>query len=208
MLLDNRKKLHPTLSIIIILGCLLLAGTGFIFFRLRNGVLIKAPQDKNILPGTEIICYRQDDEQWSDDRLGDSQYTLRSSGCLVSCIASALSMENNTAETPGTLNMKLSSGHAYDAEGNLQWGQLSVLYDYQVDVYQEVSSNIIDNCLLEGRYPIVRVRMHALGSFHYVLIVGIQNGKYLCMDPLRNEVTSLSSYGNRVYGIRCVSQDG
>lgn len=203
MLQNTQKKSHPVLSAIIILCCLILAGTGFLFFRLRNGVLIKAPQEKNILPNTEIICYRQDNEQWNNDRLGDSQYTLRSSGCLVSCIASALSMERNTAETPGTLNMKFSSGRAYDAEGNLQWGQLSD--DYQVDVYQEISSDIINNCLLEKRYPIVRVRMHVLGSFHYVLIVGIQNGEYLCMDPLRDEITSLSSYGNWVYGIRCVS---
>lgn len=203
MLQGTKKTPHPVLSVIIILCCLILAGTGFLFIRLRNGVLIKAPQEKTILPSTEIICYRQDDEQWSDDRMGDSQYTLRSSGCLVSCIASALSMEHNTIETPGTLNMKFSSGHAYDAEGNLQWGQLSD--DYQVDVYQEISSDIINKCLLEERYPIVRVRMHALGSFHYVLIVGIQNGEYLCMDPLRDDITSLSVYGNWVYGIRCVS---
>lgn len=204
MLQDNRKKLHPFLSITIILCCLILATTGFLCFRLRNGVLVKAPQDKEILPDTEIICYRQDDGRWGDDRLGGSKYTLRSSGCLVSCIASALSMENNIAETPGTLNMKLSSGQAYDAEGNLQWGQLSAFYGCQVDVYQEVSSDIINTCLSEGNYPIVKVRMHALGSFHYVLVVGVQDGKYLCMDPLRDEIVPLSSYGNLVYGIRCV----
>lgn len=99
------KKIHPAASISMIFCCLLLVGASLLYLRLRNGVWIKAPQDKNILPGTEVICYRQDDIQWADDRLGDSQYTLRSSGCLVSCIASALSMGNGIEETPGTLNL-------------------------------------------------------------------------------------------------------
>lgn len=199
------KKIHPVVSISMILCCLLLVGAGLLYLRLRNGVWIKAPQDKNILPDTEVICYRQDEIQWGDDRLGDSQYTLRSSGCLVSCIASALSMGSGMEETPGTLNIKLSSGQVYDTEGNLQWEALAALDDYQVDVYPEISSEVITSCLSEERYPIVRVRMHAVGSFHYVLIVGIQNGDYLCMDPLKDEITPLSTYGNRVYGIRCVS---
>ena len=42
-----------------------------------------------------------------DDKLGSSSYTMRSSGCLVSCIAAALSMERSTEETPGTLNRRL-----------------------------------------------------------------------------------------------------
>mgnify|MGYP002512582796 CR=1 FL=1 len=201
----NHQAGHPFLTGMIIPLCLLFIGTFFLFLRLRNGVQVQAPQDKNILSAAETICYRQDDIQWSDDKLGSSDYTMRSSGCLVSCIASALSMERGLTETPGTLNRTFSSGHVYDAEGNLLWNRLSELGDYRVDVYTETSSTIIDACLSEGRYPIVRVRIHTLGSFHYVLIVGAQDGEYLCMDPLQNEIMPLSAYGKRVYGIRCVS---
>lgn len=178
---------------------------GFLFFRLRNGVQIKPPRDKDISSDREIVLYRQDNEKWGEDRLGDSRYTMKSSGCLVSSIASAISMESGVEETPGALNRKLSAGQVYDMEGNLQWEPLSALGDYRVDVYQEVSSDIIDACLSEGRYPIVRVRMYALGNIHYVLIVGVQDGEYLCMDPLQDKLMKLSSYGNRVYAIRCVS---
>lgn len=189
---------------IIVFGVLLIVGS-FLFFRLRNGVQIKPPQDKDIWSDREIIFYRQDDERWGEDRLGNSRYTMQSSGCLVSSIASALSMESGAEETPGALNRKLSDSQVYDTEGNLQWGSLSALGDYRVDVYQEVSSDIIEDCLSEGRYPIVRVRMYALGNIHYILIVGLQDGEYLCMDPLQDKLMKLSSYGNRVYVVRCVS---
>lgn len=46
--------------------------------------------------------------------------------------------------------------------------------------------------------------MYALGNFHYVLIIGSEDGEYLCMDPLRDGITKLSDYGSRVYAVRCV----
>lgn len=182
--------------------CLIFAGIIFVFLRFRSGVRIQASQD--IMAAADIVCYRQDDVRWDDEKLGESRFTLRSSGCLTSCIASALSMGRGVEETPETLNEKFSLGQVYDAEGNIQWGKLREVEDYQVDVYQEVSADIIDSCLLEGKYPIVRVRMKGVGNFHYVLIIGAQNGEYLCMDPLRDEVTGLAAYGSRIYAIRCV----
>lgn len=205
---DTFEKSNPSrfsaFYTILIICCLLLAGIIFICFRLRGGVQVKAAQGGDIPPGAEAVLYRQDDERWGDDQLGDSQYTMASSGCLVSCIASALSMESGEEETPGSLNGKFSGMQAYDAEGNLQWQPLSEGGEYRADVYGEVSADIIDACLLQGHYPIVRVRMYALGNIHYVLIVGAEDGEYLCMDPLRDEITRLSNYGSRVYAVRCV----
>lgn len=200
----SNQRRFSALYTIFIICCLLLAGIVFICFRLRGGVQVKAPQDGDILPGAEAVLYRQDDERWGDDRLGNSKYTMASSGCLVSCIASALSMESGMEETPGSLNGKFSEMQAYDAEGNIQWQPLSEGGEYRADVYGEVSADIIDACLLQGHYPIVRVRMYALGNIHYVLIVGREDGEYLCMDPLRDEITRLSNYGSRVYAVRCV----
>ncbi len=202
---NKTLKNHPFLTGILLILCLLLAGAGFLCLRLRNGVQVKAPEGTTILSASEIVCYRQDDARWAEDTLGYSKYTMHSSGCLVSCIAAALSMDSNVEETPGTLNARFSSAQVYDEEGNLLWGCLSDLGDYRVDVFSEVSSRLIDGCLTEGRYPIVRVRIHGLGSFHYVLITGILDGEYLCMDPLQDDVMPLSAYGRRVYGIRCVS---
>lgn len=65
-------------------------------------------------------------------------------------------------ETPGTLNEKFSERQAYDAEGNLQWAPLSEENEYQVNVYEEVSADIIDACLSQVHYPVVRVRVLVL----------------------------------------------
>ena len=46
--------------------------------------------------------------------------------------------------------------------------------------------------------------MHGLGSFHYVLIVGSEDGEYVCIDPLEDGLTRLSDYLNRVYAVRVV----
>ena len=195
----------PALPKAAVMFGVLLIITGFLYVRLRNGTQIKAPREEEILSETEPVLYRQDDERWGEDRLGDSRFTMRSSGCLVSSIASAVSMESGMEETPGALNEKFSDRQVYDSEGNLQWEQLNALGEYRVDVYREVTSEVIDTCLSEGGYPIARVRMYALGNIHYVLIVGVQDGEYLCMDPLQDTLMNLSSYGNRVYALRCVS---
>ena len=195
----------PALPKAAVMFGVLLIITGFLYVRLRNGTQIKAPREEEILSETEPVLYRQDDERWGEDRLGGSRFTMRSSGCLVSSIASAVSMESGMEETPGALNEKFSDRQVYDSEGNLQWEQLNALGEYRVDVYREVTSEVIDTCLSEGGYPIARVRMYALGNIHYVLIVGVQDGEYLCMDPLQDKLMKLSSYGNRVYALRCVS---
>ena len=137
--------------------------------------------------------------------LGTSAYTMKSSGCLVSCIASAVSMETGTAVTPGSLNAIFSEKGVYDSEGNIQWAALDALEGFTAEVYQEVSQSDLDACLAAGQYPIVRVRMHGLGSFHYVLVVGVRDGVYLCMDPLENSLTKLSHYLDRVYAVRVVT---
>lgn len=202
---DNNADRRAALPKAAVIFGILLIVAGFLYLRLRSGVQIKAPQDREIWPGAEPVLYRQDDERWAEDRLGDSEYTMRSSGCLVSSIASAVSMESGAEVTPGALNEKFSDGNIYDSEGNLPWERLNDLGEYRVDVYGEASAEVIDTCLSEDRYPVVRVRMYALGNIHYVLIVGAQDGEYLCMDPLQDRITKLSSYGNRVYAVRCVS---
>lgn len=210
MMTDKKRTLdrkdfgkRPVFVAILVL-LLLSAGIAFAGLRIRGGRQVKPSEERTGQAAEEVILYRQDDERWSADRLGQSKYTMGSSGCLVSCIASALSMESGEEVTPGALNAAFSAENVYDGEGNLQWEPLAALGEYGADVYGEVSREVIDGCLSEGHFPIARVRMYALGNFHYVLIVGVEDGEYLCMDPLQDEVTKLSRYGNRVYALRCV----
>lgn len=189
-------------AVITIFLCIFLSVSAFVFLQFRGSTRIKSTVD--IVPDTDIVCYRQDDPRWADESLGNSAYTLKSSGCLVSCIASALTMESDMEETPSTLNARLSSDGVYDAEGNMQWESLRQSTGCQVDLPSDISSDIIDSYLSQGIYPIVRVRMYGLFNVHYVLIVKAENGRYWCMDPLKDELTDLSDYGNRIYAVRCV----
>lgn len=171
-------------------------------FRIRNGRDIK-PENRFPIEDA-VVQYRQDDERWSGEKLGTSEYTMKSSGCLVTCISAALSMERAEEVTPGELNRQFSEADVYDTDGNLLWNPLRETGEYEADVCQDVSSAIIEDYLREGKYPIARVRMNGIGNYHYVLIVGADEDSFLCMDPLRDEITPLSHYLNRVYALRCV----
>lgn len=171
-------------------------------FRVRHAVVVKT--DRAEVISNEVIMYRQDDERWAKDSLGDSSFTMKSSGCLVSCIASAVSMERTEEVTPGELNAIFSEHNVYDSEGNIQWSAIENIGGYTVNVYNGVEEQEIYRGLSEGHYPIVRVRVNGLGNWHYVLVVGLEDQEYVCMDPLKDELTKLSRYLNRVYAVRVV----
>lgn len=191
---------HKNVRIFMILFFILVILAAIYFFMmLRFRGSVKVYPDKDISVTDNIILYRQDNSSWAADHLGDTSFIMKKSGCLVTCIASVLGI------TPKTLNKEFSENHVYDSEGNLLWNRISnVNDDYKVEVYSEVSEEILMNCLENGRFPIVRVRMHGFGNFHYVLIVKAEGGVFYCMDPLRDELAPLTVYGNRVYAVRCV----
>ncbi|MGL6198486.1 MAG: hypothetical protein ACRC3H_06070 [Lachnospiraceae bacterium] len=199
------KKKRMLIYIFIFIGII---GIGVLLaviarFRAREGIKVQPDQT---ITGADTIFYLQNDSQWAKDMLGDSDYTMGSSGCLVTCIAAAMEMEGNERQNPGELNQNLSQNQGYDSEGNLQWEQLDAMDNFQVDVYDIVSLKLIQECLQQGRYPIVRVKINGNGAIHYVLIVEARDGMFYCMDPLNEdlELVPLSDYNNRVYSIRCV----
>lgn len=201
--MGNRKSKQVKIIVWELLIGLIVLAAGFFAVRLRGSVIIKSRQAK--LAVGEVVSYRQDDKIWADDIFGNSRFTMRSSGCLVTCIASAVSMETGKKITPDILNKIFSENQVYDSEGNIQWAAIDKIEGYHTEVFGEVSEAEIIECLAVGCYPIVRVRIHGFGSFHYVLIVGIEDGEYVCMDPLKNSLTKLTDYLNRVYAVRVVS---
>lgn len=200
MMKETRKRL---IRLFVCLVGLLAVIMAIIVLRLRHSEAVQTGE-QDMIP-QEVALYRQDDACWAEDRLGVSSFTMKSSGCLVSCIAAAVSMESGQMVTPGELNHIFSEHNVYDGEGNLQWEALEKIGAYSVNIYQEVSGEEIDRCLTAGHYPIVRVRVNGIGNYHYVLIVGIEDSDYVCMDPLADELTKLSRYLNRVYAVRLVT---
>ena len=196
--LEKKRKI---LFIIAFIICLLIGIAGFVLLRFRGSTVVYAGED--IVPNREIVLYRQDDEEWADETMGDSRYTIGKSGCLVTCIASAVTMMQGE-KTPYALNAEFSLQNVFDAEGNILWNNLRNTGEYQVDVFPEAMEEVLMECLGDGCYPIVRVRMYGLGNFHYVLVVKAEEGEFYCMDPLEDELTTLSKYWNRIYAVRCV----
>lgn len=201
-----KKKKEIVIRLLISAAGILAVVIALLGFRLRGSVVIRADQTARV--PQDVTAYRQDDERWAGDALGDSSFTMKSSGCLVSCVASAISMESRDEVTPGELNRIFAEHSVYDREGNIQWAAVDRLDGYFTHVYQGVSQQEIDQCLAAGHYPIVRVRVNGVGNFHYVLIVGTENKDYVCMDPLKSELTELSQYLGRVYAVRMVQLDG
>lgn len=198
----DRKSIRVKIVLLCLLAGVVIAAAGFLFLRLHGSVTVKPNQMEMLV--NKVVTYRQDDETWAADLLGDSRFTMKSSGCLVTCIASAVSMETGAVITPGALNQIFSDHQVYDSEGNIQWAAIGEIEGYAADVFSEVSETQIAQCLASGHYPIVRVRMRGLGNYHYVLVVGAEDEDYICMDPLENELTKLSRYRNRVYAVRVV----
>ncbi|MBQ8297222.1 MAG: hypothetical protein IJX77_05505 [Ruminococcus sp.] len=188
-------------SVLFLLVMAAIAAVGIVYLRSYSGTEVKPAVSTSA--AADIVMYRQDDEKWASEKLGGSEYTMKSSGCLVSCIASALTMQG-AEQTPGTLNRIFSENNVYDSEGNILWDKIDAFDFHFARVYDDVSSEDIDKCLSDGDYPIVKVRRNGNGSFHYVLIAGTENGEYVCMDPLEDELMLLSDYGDTVYSVRCV----
>lgn len=197
----RRKTGKRACSVIVLLAGIVIIVLGFMLLRFRGSTVVHAGE--MISSNPKIVFYRQDDEQWAAETMGDSAYTLAESGCLVSCIASAVTMMGNE-KTPYALNEMFSGQNVFDAEGNLLWDNLRNTGEYEAEVFGSVTEELLTSLLKEGKYPIVRVRMYGLGNFHYVLIVKAEAGEYYCMDPLRDGLVPLSLYGNRVYAVRCV----
>lgn len=200
MMIGNKKLLVGLLVIFLAVTAL----CAVFFLRVRNSVVVKPDAD---IACDNVIYYTQTDEAWKDDYLGDSKYQMAGSGCLTTCIASVLEMQEIAAKNPGEMNRTLSDALVYDAQGNMQWDALEKCFDLSVVRQNKTDAAEIENLLREKIYPIVRVRVGGLGNFHYVVIVGSEGGDFLCMDPLNGEKAAvrLSKFGNRVYALRYVS---
>lgn len=196
-----KGKREKIILVLFCFACVILLMAGWLFYRLHNGVKIKPVSEYQV--SENVIIYRQDDASWAQEQLGESKYTIGSSGCLVSCIAAAVTINGGEVD-PGELNECFSANGVYDTEGNIQWENIDKLEGYGTEVFSDVTNEHVEKCLKEGKYPIVRVRMKGLGNIHYVLVVGAEDGEYICMDPLQDQLTRLKDYGNRIYAVRCV----
>ena len=110
-----KKKIVTVICVLIIL----ILGIFALWYakNRRGGVKVTSTVEYNV--NTNLVLYRQDDEKWKDDKLGASKYTVGSSGCVMTCIAMALS-DTNIGVNPKDFNSFLSENNVFDADGNLR----------------------------------------------------------------------------------------
>ncbi|WP_026489450.1 hypothetical protein [Butyrivibrio sp. XBB1001] len=198
----KKRKMYIVLVLVVVLGILLLSQIA----KNRGGINVKCNVEYPV--PEKMVGYRQDDDRWKDIHLGESKYTMESSGCITTCIASAISETDNPLTPEETVTL-LSENGVFDDDGNMQWSKLDSLPGFNAQVFSDLNSSYIDECLAQGRYPIVKVHRKSLFSYHhFVLIIGAENGQYICMDPLKDSYTTLKDYGNRIYSVRCVWYEG
>ena len=177
-----KNKLLIAISVFILLA--ILSVTALCLYRDRNAKTINSSEEITSNP----IAFYQKDDIWKNDFLGNSEYHMGDSGCLTTCIASQLLINN-----------------VYDSEGNLQWDIAgSVLkIKYIRKETSEISESELETLIKNRIYPIVSVKMPKSGNYHFVLLVGSDEKNFLCMDPLNkyNEIVSLSEFGNKIYSV-------
>ncbi len=173
----------------------------------------RQPQGELVSPNAafsaaRVTHFRQDDNQWRFKTLGKSGDSMGRSGCLVTCIASALTAQGIETD-PGALCEQMSAASAFSETGQVLWKPLETAVPGLALVVtlsrdDQLSSADIDGLLKKGILPMVKVKMRGDGGQHWVLITGSENGEYLTMDPLSDdELTPLSRHG-KIYAWRTV----
>jgi len=151
------------------------------------GINLKPSRDFQI---HEIKHYMQNDPLWSFENIGNTTYTMGSSGCLITCVAVSLT-DLGIEITPQELNKKLTDINGY-INGELVWHKINnVVPSVNYSFSRIFSSKIIENDLKNNRLPIVNVRFNGTGITHWVIIVGAKNGDFLIFDPLNKDKTPL-----------------
>lgn len=150
--------------------------------------------------------YRQNDPKWQDVEIGTSKRKMGSTGCLISCVATAIS-HLRAPITPEELNKMLTQVNGFQ-EADLIWYKINEVFpDIDYKYSRIFSSKIIEKDLEKGLLPIVNVKYNKTGVTHWVLIVGAEKGDFIICDPLGdgNSTRLLSDHG-KVFAYRVIEK--
>lgn len=130
-----------------------------------------------------VPLYRQNDPQWGDDPLGETEGTLGAEGCAVASAAMVLSYYGIDTD-PQRLNHFLTGNEGYTRQGWIYWEKAAELAPDRVrHAYEDLPSyRLIDENLMRGNPVIVRLRLRS-GTTHFVVVAGKDGLDYLTRDP-------------------------
>lgn len=182
------------------------AGLHYVYqtYKIRGVGIEVTPTQAHVYEG-ELTPFMQTDEQWAEDRLGNSPYTLAEEGCVVTVVSSVLESFGFDTD-PQQLNLQLTEAGAYTKQGELLWYRLEELFPGVEYHYERVfDEDDLKSDLEDGGYPLVKVKYSGNGEWHWVAIVGSDESEFWVLDPLAPEgVVALREHG-RVYAYRILS---
>jgi hypothetical protein len=159
--------------------------------RLPNRTTVPAPvQRPNVSPAipgllSDRVTYSQKDKRWGQDRLGKGGGTLAREGCVVTSAAMAMTNSGYPID-PGELNRRLTDSNNLTHSGLLKWKGISEVSGGRVKAtfHSNVSDPLIQGCLAQGDYPLVRFFLPN-GRSHWAMVLGHGERGYWMRDPLR-----------------------
>lgn len=149
--------------------------------------------------------FRQGDDRWRKDKLGNTKDTVGGVGCAVTSATMVMAYYGADID-PGRMNKALTENDGYEGVGWLKWEKAAEVCDnIATKIYEaEPSYRLIDEQLQRGN-PVI-VRLHGKSSpTHFVVIAGKDGYDYLTLDPGAGSAKGLyplKEYGSKIEALR------
>ncbi len=159
----------------------------------------------------DVPLFRQADERWGRDKLGNTPASLAAEGCAVASAAMVLASYGVDTD-PGRLNKLATEGGGYVGNGWLDWDKAAELTgNVARKVYEaDPSFRLIDENLRRRNPVIVRIRFES-GITHFVVIAGKEGYDYLVRDPgagASKGLYPLKEFGSKIEALRFYEKAG
>jgi len=153
----------------------------------------------------KVPGFRQADERWGKNHLGNTPASLAAEGCAVTSAAMVLASYGADID-PGRLNQLVTDANGYEGAGWLKWETAAeVTGDIARKAYEaDASYRLIDENLARRNPVIVRLRTES-GITHFVVIAGKDGYDYLVRDPgagAAKGLYPLKEFGSKIEALR------
>ncbi len=153
----------------------------------------------------DVPIFRQADERWGKDLLGNTPASLAAEGCAVASAAMVLASYGADTD-PGRLNKLVTEANGYEGTGWLVWEKAAeVTGNIARKAYEaDPSYRLIDENLARRNPVIVRLRTTG-GITHFVVIAGKEGYDYLVRDPgagAAKGLYPLKEFGSQIEALR------
>ena len=151
---------------------------------------------------SDYRSWAQWDSEWGSIHLGKSQYTMKSSGCLVTAIAMLICHTGSadaSSFNPGTLVTYLNNNGGFTSDGSLYWGKVGgaadnfTLYNSRVSLANMTKAQKIAKMaeyVNNGYGVIVSVR----NGGHWVAVDRIEGSTVYMLDPGDSNTDLFATY--------------